>query len=138
MTVEYLTLDDLLALASDLGVDKVRDLGLLDSAAHRPKSSLMGQDAYPTLHEKAAVLLESVVRNHPLVDGNKRLGWMAVFVFYGLNGFDLDAPENDAYDLVIAVTTGAVAYAEAAERLANWVHADVAPPRNPVEFRFNV
>ena len=138
MTVEYLTLDDLLALAADLGVDKVRDLGLLDSAAHRPKSSLMGQDAYPTLHEKAAVLLESVVRNHPLIDGNKRLGWMAVFVFYGLNGFDLDAPEDDAYDLVIAVTTGSLAYAEAAERLADWVRADVAPPRNPVEFRFNV
>lgn len=138
MTVEYLTLDDLLALAADLGVDKVRDLGLLDSAAHRPKSSLMGQDAYPTLHEKAAVLLESVVRNHPLIDGNKRLGWMAVFVFYGLNGFDLDAPEDDAYDLVIAVRTGSLAYAEAAERLAGWVRADVAPPRNPVEFRFNV
>ncbi|HEY0494413.1 MAG TPA: type II toxin-antitoxin system death-on-curing family toxin [Kutzneria sp.] len=138
MTVEYLALDDLLALADDLGVAKVRDLGLLDSAAHRPKSSLMGQDAYPTLHEKAAVLLESVVRNHPLVDGNKRLGWMGVFVFYGLNGFDLDAPEDDAYDLVIAVATGSVAYAEAAERLARWVRPDVAPPRDPVEFRFNV
>jgi death-on-curing protein len=138
VTVEYLALDDLLALADDLGVAKVRDLGLLDSAAHRPKSSLMGQDAYPTLHEKAAVLLESVVRNHPLVDGNKRVGWMGVFVFYGLNGFDLDAPEDDAYDLVIAVATGSVAYAEAAERLARWVRPDVAPPRDPVEFRFNV
>lgn len=138
MTVEYLTLDDLLALADDLGVSKVRDLGLLDSAAHRPKSSLMGQDAYPLLHEKAAVLLESVVRNHPLIDGNKRLGWMAVFVFYGLNGFELDAPEDDAYDLVIAVSTGSVAYAEAADRLAPWVRPDVAPPRDPVEFRFNV
>jgi death-on-curing protein len=138
VTVEYLTLDDLLALADDLGVNKVRDLGLLDSAAHRPRSSLMGRDAYPTLHEKAAVLLESVVRNHPLVDGNKRLGWMTVFVFYGLNGFDLDAPEDDAYDLVIAVSTGLLAYAETAERLASWVRPDVAPPRNPVEFRFNV
>jgi len=138
VTVEYLTLDDLLALTDDLGVPKVRDLGLLDSAAHRPRSSLMGQDAYPTLHEKAAVLLESVVRNHPLVDGNKRLGWMAIFVFYGLNGFDLDASEDDAYDLVIAVSTGSVAYEEAAERLAQWVRPDVAPPRDPVEFRFNV
>ena len=138
MTVEYLTLDNLLALADDLRVAKVRDLGLLDSAAHRPQSSLMGQDAYPTLHEKAAVLLESVVRNHPLVDGNKRLGWMAVFVFYGLNGFDLHAPEDEAYDLVIAVSTGVLAYAEAAERLANWVRPDVARSRNPVEFRFNV
>jgi hypothetical protein len=47
-----------------------RTVGLLDSAAYRPQSSLMGQDAYPTLHEGAAVLLESVVRNHSLVDGN--------------------------------------------------------------------
>jgi death on curing protein len=138
VTVEYLTLDDLLALATDLGVAKVRDLGLLDSAAHRPRSSMMGQDAYPSLHEKAAVLLESIVRNHPLIDGNKRLGWMGVFVFYGVNGFDLDAPQDDAYELVIGVSTGSVAYADAAAKLAGWVRPDVAPPRDPVEFRFNV
>jgi death on curing protein len=120
---EYLTLEDLLALADDLGVPKVRDLGLLDSAAHRPQSSLMGQDAYGGVHEKAAVLLESIVRNDPLVDGNKRLGWMAVFVFYGLNGLDLDGPEDDAYDLVIALATGQVGYAEAAERLGSWTRS---------------
>ncbi|WP_436502195.1 type II toxin-antitoxin system death-on-curing family toxin [Actinokineospora sp. HUAS TT18] len=113
----------------DLGVPKVRDLGLLDSAAHRPSSSLMGQDAYPTLDEKAAVLLESIARNHPLVDGNKRLAWMAAFVFYGLNGVDLDAPEDEAYDLVIAVSTGAIDHREVAGVLATWVHPYVAPPR---------
>lgn len=134
MTIEYLTLDDLLALAEDLGVTKVRDVGLLDSAAHRPRSSVLARDAYPTLHEKAAVLLESIVRNHPLVDGNKRLGWMATFVFYGLNDVDLDAPEDDAYELVIGVSTGAVDYAEAASRLVRWIRPDVAPQRNP----FNV
>lgn len=117
---EFLTLEDLLTLAADLGVPKVRDLGLLDSAAHRPQASLMGRDAYPSLHEKAAVLLESLVRNHALFDGNKRLSWMGVFVFYGLNGFDLDAPEDDAYDLVIAMSTGVVGYAEAVPRLAAW------------------
>ncbi|WP_370944512.1 type II toxin-antitoxin system death-on-curing family toxin [Amycolatopsis sp. cg5] len=120
MTVEYLTLDDLLTLAADLGVSKVRDLGLLDAAAHRPQSSLMGQDAYPGIHEKAAVLLESVVRNHPLIDGNKRLSWMAMFVFYGLNDLDVDAPEDDAYDLVIAMATGSISYTEAATRLSGW------------------
>lgn len=138
MKIEYLTLDDLLTLATDLGVSRVRDLGLLDAAVHRPQFSLMGQDAYPSLHEKAAVLLESIVRNHPLVDGNKRLGWMAVFVFYGLNDVDLEAPEDDAYDLVIATTTGAMAYREVAECLSGWTRAEVAQPRNPVEFRFNV
>lgn len=129
MTVEYLTLDDLLVLADDLGVSRVRDLGLLDAAAHRPRSSLMGQDAYPGLHVKAAVLLESIVRNNPLVDGNKRLGWMAVFVFYGLNGVDLDAPEDDAYDLVIGAAAGRLAYADVAESLSRWAVAEVAAPR---------
>ncbi len=118
--IEYLTVEDLLALAEDLGVPKVRDLGLLDSAAHRPQVSLMGRDAYPALHEKAAVLLESVVRNHALIDGNKRLAWMATFVFYGLNGHDLDAPEDGAYDLVIAMSTGSLAYDDAAAELAGW------------------
>lgn len=136
--MEYLTLEDLLALADDLGVPKVRDLGLLDSAAHRPRSSLMGRDAYESVHEKAAVLLESVVRNHPMIDGNKRLGWMAVFVFYGLNGIDLDAPEDDAYDLVIALATGEIGYEEAAARLGGWTRPDLAPPRNPPEVRFGV
>ncbi|WP_410580424.1 type II toxin-antitoxin system death-on-curing family toxin [Amycolatopsis sp. lyj-108] len=126
MKIEYLTLDDLLTLATDLGVSRVRDVGLLDAAAHRPQSSLMGQDAYPGLHEKAAVLLESLVRNHPLVDGNKRLGWMAVFVYYGLNGVDLEAPEDDAYELVIAAATGAAGYEEAAQRLAEWARPEVA------------
>ncbi|MEU3620799.1 death-on-curing protein [Amycolatopsis coloradensis] len=118
--IEYLTVEDLLALAEDLRVPKIRDLGLLDSAAHRPQASLMGRDAYPTLHEKAAVLLESLARNHALIDGNKRLAWMATFVFYGLNGHDLDAPEDDAYDLVIAMSIGSQRYADAAVKLAVW------------------
>ncbi|WP_158849099.1 type II toxin-antitoxin system death-on-curing family toxin [Saccharothrix deserti] len=137
MTVEYLTLEDLLALADDLGVPKVRDVGLLDSAAHRPRSSLMGQDAYAGVHEKAAVLLESILRNHPLIDGNKRLGWMAAFVFCGLNGIDLDAPEDDAYDLVIALATSEIGYPEAAVRLSAWTRPDTTPPRGPAEFRFD-
>ncbi|WP_054056274.1 type II toxin-antitoxin system death-on-curing family toxin [Alloactinosynnema sp. L-07] len=135
--VEYLTLDDLLTLTVDLGVPNVRDLGLLDSAAHRPQSSLMGQDAYPTLDEKAAVLLESIARNHPLIDGNKRLAWMATFVCYGLNGVDLDAPEDDAYDLVIGVSTGTVDYRTAAGVLGGWARPEVAAPRGSGEFRLD-
>lgn len=67
---------------------------------------LRGQEAYPDVHEKAAALLHSVVGNHALVDGNKRLGWVAAVVFLDLNGVDLDAPEDDAYDLVIGVAEG--------------------------------
>lgn len=118
--MRYLGLEDLLAIAEDLGVASVRDLGLLDSAAHRPQSSLYGREAYPGIHLKAAVLLESIVRNHPLVDGNKRLGWLSAVVFLGLNGPDLDAPDDDAYDLVIGVATGEVAAEESAGKLGDW------------------
>ena len=118
--MRYLRLEDLLSLADDLGVPHVRDLGLLDSAAHRPRSSLFGREAYPDLHEKAAVLLESIVRNHPLVDGNKRLGWLSVVVFLGLNGLELEAPEDDAYDLVIGVATASIGAAESATLLKRW------------------
>ncbi len=116
----YLTLEDLLSLTNDLAVGPVRDLGLLDSAAHRPQAELIGYEAYPTLDEKAAVLLESIVRNHPLVDGNKRLCWLAAVVFYGINDVALEAPDDDAYDLVIAVASGQLGYEAAAQLLAGW------------------
>jgi len=128
--IEYLTLEDLLSLCRDLGNLPVRDLGLLHSAAERPATSLYGADAYPTVHEKAAALLQSLTRNHALADGNKRLGWLGTVVFYGLNGFELDAPEDDAYALVISVATGDVDVREAAVTLAGWVRpasVDLAP-----------
>ncbi len=120
MTVDFLTLEDLLALAADLGVPAVRDLGLLDAAAKRPQTSLYGRDAYTGIHEKAAVLLESLTRNHALIDGNKRLGWLATYVFYALNDIRLDAPDDAAYDLVVAVSTGSLGYNESAARLEGW------------------
>lgn len=118
--IEYLTLEDMLSLIADLRVGPIRDIGLLDSAVHRPQVTVFGDDAYPGIDVKAAVLLESLVRNHALIDGNKRLGWLATVVFYGLNGITLEAPDDDAYELVIAVATGTATYQEAAEHLANW------------------
>ena len=118
--VRYLPLEDLLTLVDDLRVGPVRDLGLLESAAHRPTTTLWGAEAYDGLDLKAAALLESIVRNHTLLDGNKRLGWLAIVVFFGLNGVDLDAPDDAAYELVIAVSTGQMPLGEAAEALAAW------------------
>jgi death-on-curing protein len=101
----------------------VTDIGLLDSAAHRPQASAFGHDAYPTIHEKAAALLDAVVRHHALVDGNKRLGWAATVVFYDLNGFDLDPPSVDeAVALVVAVAAGHMELGKLSERLASWTH----------------
>ena len=104
----FLDVEDLLHIAERAtgAPVEVRDLGLLDSAAARPRASAYGSDAYSTLHEKAAALLHSVVRNHALVDGNKRLGLAAVIAFYGLNGRRLTMTNDEAYELVIAVATG--------------------------------
>jgi death on curing protein len=115
-----LTVEDLLSLVKDLGVGPVGDVGLLDSAAHRPGAVLYGHEAYPDLDRKAAALLDSLVGTHALVDGNKRLGWLAVVVFYGLNDIDLDAPDDPAYELVMSVARRDRGIDEIAAVLARW------------------
>lgn len=104
----YLDIEDLLYIAERAtgSSAEVRDIGLLESAAARPRASGFGADAYPTVHDKAAALLHSIVRNHALVDGNKRLGLAAVLAFYGLNGWRLTMTNDEAYDFVMAVATG--------------------------------
>jgi death on curing protein len=105
--VIYLDLDDLLHVAArTLGEVQVRDIGLLESAVARPKSTAFGKDAYPSTYAKAAALLHSLARNHALIDGNKRLSLAATIAFYGLNGFRLTLSNDEAYELVIAVSTG--------------------------------
>jgi death-on-curing protein len=103
---EWLTLEDLLYLADDIGVGPVRDIGLLESAAARPATTLMGADAYPSIELKAAALLHSLVCNHALVDGNKRIGWHATVVFLGLNGHRADLTQDEAFGLTMAVASG--------------------------------
>ena len=94
---EYLDLDDLLSLAAALLGDPppVRDMGLLGSAAARPQTTAFGADAYPDIWTKAASLLDSVVNNHALVDGNKRLGWLATATFLEINGSSVAAAHDD-------------------------------------------
>lgn len=118
--VEFLTTDDLVVLAIRLLGDPppIRDAGLLAAAAARPQATVYGQDAYPDVWHKAAALLHSIVANHPLVDGNKRLGWLATAVFLVINGVDAAAAGNDdVYDLVIAVAEGLDDVADIAARL---------------------
>jgi death-on-curing protein len=109
--VIYLDLDDLLHIAQrTLGhAPEIRDIGLLDSAAARPRTTVFGQDAYAALESKAAALLHSITRHHALVDGNKRLGLAATIAFLGLNGHRLTWSNDEAYDFVIAVAAGEVA-----------------------------
>jgi death-on-curing protein len=104
--VLYLDVEDLLALTRALGAGPVRDLGLLDSAASRPRVSVFGEDAYPSLPLKAAALLHSVCANHALVDGNKPLAWLSAAVFLDINGRRPALDDDAAFDLVIEVASG--------------------------------
>lgn len=128
--VEFLDLTDVLVLATViLGTDPpVRDMGLLEAAVARPKTSVFGEAAYPDICTMAAALLQSIVKNHPLVDGNKRLGWLATAVFLEINGVDVSAASNDAvYDLVIGVAAGSRTVNEIAEQLNGLTGTDIKP-----------
>jgi death-on-curing protein len=118
---DYLTVDDLLEVARRAAGDnmQIRDVGLLASAAARPKTTVFGHDAYPGVREKAAALMESLGRNRALVDGNKRLAWNATWLFLGLNGHLLREPldEDIAEQFVIDVVTGKLELAQIAAGL---------------------
>ena len=98
----YLDASDLLLLATAVtrGDLVVRDSGLLDSAAYRPRAEVLGVPAYETLWLKAAALLDSLVRTRPLVEGNWRLGWVAAVAMCDVNGWWIDADEAEALQLV--------------------------------------
>jgi death on curing protein len=118
--VEFLILDDVVDLAIALLGDPapIRDIGLLGSAVARPQTTAFGEDAYPDIWTKAAALLHSIVKNHALVDGNKRLGWLATAVFLEINGVEISRASNDdVYDLVIDVAAGQPTVDAIAERL---------------------
>ncbi|MGY1592298.1 type II toxin-antitoxin system death-on-curing family toxin [Geodermatophilus sp. SYSU D00708] len=103
----HLDLEDLLHVARrTLGEVQVRDVGLLAAAAARPRSTAFGEEAYPSIHDKAAALLHSLARTQPLIDGNKRLALAATIALYGVNGFRLTLSNEEAYDLVMAVAVG--------------------------------
>jgi death-on-curing protein len=86
--IKYLELEDAIQLVGAVGF-YVKDLGLLDSALARPKTSIFGEDAYVTLELKCAALMHSVIKNHPMIDGNKRTAWILMVTFMALNGLDV-------------------------------------------------
>ena len=118
--IEYLEVEDLVELARRLLGDPppIRDLGLLGAAAARPQASAFGEDAYLDVWSKAGALLHSIVSNHPLIDGNKRLGWLATAVFLELNEASVStAADDDVYDLVMSVATSSPSIEEIAAAL---------------------
>lgn len=121
--VIYLDLDDLMAAAEPaLGRrPEVRDYGLLESALARPQASVFGEDAYPSIHQKAAALLHSLITHHALVDGNKRLGTFAMLLFYAMNDYGVTASDDELFDLVIAIADQRIAEVDKiADMLGLW------------------
>ena len=114
----HLDLDDLLHVAArTLGDVEVRDIGLLESALARPRSAAFGEDAYPSIHGKAAALLHSLARNRALVDGNKRLALLATVTFLRANGRRFTLSQDEAFDRVMRVAEGSADVAEIVEAL---------------------
>jgi death-on-curing protein len=111
MNPKFLTLAEILEIHQDQierygGEPGLRDMGLLKSAAGTPAATFGDKFLYTDIYEMAAAYLFHLVKNHPFVDGNKRVGTVATIVFLTLNGYDFDAPESDLVDLVYGVARG--------------------------------
>ena len=126
----YLELDDLLAIASEvLGLEvdvllRVTDLGLADSAVSRPQASFAGEEFYTSIEAKAATLLYGLARNHPFIDGNKRVAVLAALQFLNVNGLDLDlTPPEEAYKMIAGVAAGTITL----EALTTWMAGRLEP-----------
>ncbi|HET6151714.1 MAG TPA: type II toxin-antitoxin system death-on-curing family toxin [Marmoricola sp.] len=117
--VEYLSVEDLLLFTAMLQAGPVRDAGLLDSAANRARSTVFGQDVYPSLELKAAAMLHSICANHALVDGNKRLALLATVTFLRANGASFALSQDEAFELIWSVAAGELELEEIAGRLTN-------------------
>jgi death-on-curing protein len=112
----YLNLEVLSSQLVQVGFH-IKDIGLLDSALARPKTSLFGEDAYQTLELKGAALMHSIIKNHPMIDGNKRSSWIALNSFFEINGKTINADTEDAFEFVLAVATDAINL----EQMASWI-----------------
>jgi death-on-curing protein len=107
--IDYLELADILKLGREIIADfRVKEIGLLESAVARPKTSVFGEDAYLTFAEKTAALLHSIARNHALIDGNKRLAWSAARLFCLMNDLDINMKQDKAYEMVVGVAAGQI------------------------------
>jgi death-on-curing protein len=115
----FLTLDEVLSLHQDQirrygGSGGIRDAGLLQSAMGNVAATFGGEFLHHTILEMAAAYLFGIYRKHPFVDGNKRAAVATALTFLELNGVEIDADENDFYDLVLGVAEGRVSKAQVA------------------------
>lgn len=113
----YLDIEDALQVVDRYGFH-IRDVGLLASALARPSTTVMGAEAYPELAVKAAALLESVARFHPLIDGNKRTAWTLMVLLLWINGYRHSFATDEGFDLVVGVAAGTVDLLDSAAEIS--------------------
>jgi death on curing protein len=126
--MRYLSLGQVLELHSRIiqqsgGMSGILNLGALESALIQPRMTFGGRDLYPTLPEKAAALGFSIIRNHPFMDGNKRIGHAAMEVFLILNGYEIEASVNDAERAILRLASGDTGR----EEFTAWLEAHLHP-----------
>jgi death-on-curing protein len=122
--MRYLELDEVLriherAIRQYGGSPELRDLGLLESALAAPKQTMFGEDLYPDVAAKSAILVFSLVKNHPFVDGNKRVGFLCLMRFLQVNGYALDATNDELYQFTLDVATSVLDK----EQVTAWMRA---------------
>jgi len=121
MTV-FLDLEDALSQIEFLGFH-VRDIGLVEGCLARPKTSLFGDAAYPSLSDKAAALMHSVATSHPLIDGNKRSAWALMVTFLAVNDYQVLAETDDAFEFVLKVAQSTLEIPE----ISSWIQQRLVP-----------
>lgn len=123
--VRYLTANELYDINAEVtgGLPFLRDRFLLQSASQRPKMSLFGQPQFPTLHEKASALLESLAYHHLFADGNKRTAKRAVMLFLELNGWRVTWDEVEQQAFLLAVAQGQ----RSLEEITDWLYQNSHP-----------
>lgn len=126
--MNYLTLEELAELhraviAQSGGSDGIRDMGALESAARQPMAGLGGSEFYPTIVEKASALAYSIIKNHPCMDGNKRLGNTAVETFLSMNGYEIRASVDDRERAILGVADGNLSR----DGFTDWLRTHIVP-----------
>ena len=110
---QYLTLEDALTQVKAFGFF-ARDPGLLEAALSRPKTTVFGEDAYPTLHLKAASMMHSIIKNHPMIDGNKRTSWLLMVSFLWINGYQHNMTTDEGFNLTLGIAESRLELEDAA------------------------
>ena len=126
--MKYLTAEQILFIHARLvdetgGSHDVRDLSMLLSAIGRPQSTDGSQDLYPDLFHKAAVLMDSLIRNHPFLDGNKRTGIAAAGIFFQINGYQFHVSNKELVTFTLEVAESRYTL----EEIASWLQNSVSP-----------